>query len=304
MNNTQIDKSKFTLASANFRKQHQVTQKLNSLTDIPKARPIISTIIITSIILGCIFAEQIMNHDPSVFYTQNLNQPPNSEFYFGTDILGRDIFSIIWYGGRISLLIGFLGTIILSTIGIIYGCISGLAPKWLDNLMMRFAELLSSVPAILILIFLTSMIKTPTVFSLAVFIGLVNWMSIARMVRTEVLNIKNVEYLWAGKLMGASFWRILIKYLIPNFWSTIMFMVISSISTCIMNEAVLSFLGLGLPVDIVSWGSMLSLSNRALLSNSWWVILFPGLFIIVTLLCITNIGFYLKSVTSHKHSNL
>lgn len=304
MKNNSMDNSKFILASANFRKQHQFEQKIHASADISKSRPIISVIILALIILCCIFAEHIMNHDPSVFYTQNLNQSPNSEFYFGTDTLGRDIFSIIWYGGRISLFIGFLGTIILSTIGIIYGCISGLAPKWLDNLMMRFAELLSSVPAILILIFLTSMIKTPTVFSLAIFIGLVNWMPIARMVRTEVLNLKNVEFLWAGKLMGASFWHILSKYLVPNFWSTIMFMVISSISTCIMNEAVLSFLGLGLPVDIVSWGSMLSLSNRALLSNSWWVILFPGLFIIVTLLCITNIGFYLKSVTSHKHSNL
>lgn len=266
--------------------------------------PLISIILLTIIILGCIFADFIINHNPTLFYVQNLNQAPNSDFYFGTDNLGRDIFSIIWYGGRISLFIGISGTIILSTIGIIYGCISGLSPKLIDNLMMRFAELLSSIPSILLLICLTSIFQSQNILTLSLTIGLVNWIPIARMVRNEVLHIKNTEYFWSAKLMGVSIPRLIFKYLIANFWSTIMFMIISSINTCIMNEAILSFLGLGLPIDIVSWGSMLSLANRALLSNSWWVILFPGLFIITTLFCITNIIQHFQKVTTHKYSNL
>lgn len=285
---------------------------LVNITNIPQSKtsihlskmPLISIILLTIIILGCIFADFIINHNPSLFYVQNLNQAPNSDFYFGTDNLGRDIFSIIWYGGRISLFIGILGTIILSIIGIIYGCISGLSPKLIDNLMMRFAELLSSIPSILLLICLTSIFQSQNILTLALAIGLVNWIPIARMVRNEVLHIKNTEYFWSAKLMGTSFPRLIFKYLIANFWSTIMFMIISSINTCIMNEAILSFLGLGLPIDIVSWGSMLSLANRALLSNSWWVILFPGLFIITTLCCITNIVQHFQKLTTHKYSNL
>lgn len=266
--------------------------------------PIFSSIILCFIILGCIFADFIVNHNPFIFYLQNLNQSPNSNFYFGTDNLGRDIFSIIWYGGRISLLIGILGTIFLSTIGIIYGCISGLSPKLIDNLMMRFAELLSSIPSILLLICLTAIFQEKNILTLSISIGLVNWMSLARIVRSEVLHIKNTEYFWSAKLIGVSFTSLIFKYLLPNIWPVISFMVISNINTCIMNEAILSFLGLGLSIDTISWGSMLSLANRALLSNSWWVILFPGLFIVTTLFCLTNIIQYFQKITIHKHSNL
>lgn len=278
--------------------------KIISSKNSAKSLPIISSIILILIIGGCIFADFIINHNPFIFYVQNLNQPPGSEFYFGTDSLGRDIFSIIWYGGRISLIIGIIGTVIISVVGIVYGCISGLSPRIIDSLLMRFAELLSSIPSILLLIFLISITNTPDVISMSVCIGLVNWMPLARMVRSEVVHIKNTEYFLAGQLQGASFFRLLFKYLMPNFWSTVMFMIISSISTCIMNEAVLSFLGLGFPVEVVSWGSMLSLANKALLTNSWWVIVFPGVFIVLTLFCVTNIGQYFKTATNHKYSNL
>lgn len=295
----------FSLAN-NQQPSNISTNNINSVC-LPKektSKPIFSAIFLIIIISCCLGAEFVANHDPSIFYVNNLNQSPNSEFYFGTDLLGRDIFSIIWYGGRISLFIGLLGTIILTTIGLLYGCISGLAPKFIDNLLMRFAELLCSIPSILLLICLTSLLPSQNVFTLALFIGLVNWMPLARMVRNEVLQIKNTEYFWSAKLLGISRFKLISNYLLPNFWATIIFMVISSINTCILNEAVLSFLGLGLPVDIISWGSMLSLANRALLTNSWWVIFFPGIFIVITLLCITNIIQHFKVKTTHKCSNL
>jgi len=269
-----------------------------------RRKPIFSAIVLGLIMLACLFAEQIMNHDPAGFYLNHLNQPPNAEFYFGTDSLGRDIFSIIWYGGRISLLIGLSGACILTVLGVFYGCVSGTSVKWVDQLMMRATELLSSVPTLLIILLLLSISGRPTVFSIALIMGVTGWVNLARIVRSEVRQIQNSEYILAARLLGTSFPRILYKHLLPNFISTIMFMVVASVSSCIMMESTLSFLGLGLPVDIVSWGSMLSLSNKALLTNSWWIIVIPGAFIIVTLLCITNIGHYLRGKSNKKASNL
>lgn len=269
-----------------------------------RAKPVLSTIVLSLILLGCIFAEQLMNHDPTGFYLNHLNEPPNREFYFGTDSLGRDIFSIIWYGGRISLCIGLFSTCILTVTGVIYGCLSGTATNLIDQFMMRTAEMLNSVPNFLLILFLLSILGTPTVFSISIVIGLTGWMNLARMVRSEVRQIQTSEYILSARSIGTPFLRILYKHLLPNFLSAIMFMVVSSVSSCMLMESTLSFLGLGLPVDIISWGSMLTLSNKALLTNSWWVIVIPGVFIVVTLLCITNIAHDLRDNANKKPSNL
>lgn len=269
-----------------------------------QTKPILSFIVLTFIILGCLFAETLMNHDPAGFYLQHLNEAPNREFYFGTDALGRDIFSIIWSGGRISLCIGLLSTAILTVLGIVYGCISGTTSRWIDQCMMRIAELFSSVPHFLLILMLLAILGEPTVLSISIVIGLTNWMNLARIVRSEVRQIQSSEYILAARSFGTPFGRILCKHLLPNFISAIMFIVVSSISSSILMESTLSFLGLGLPIEIISWGSMLTLSNQALLTNAWWVIIIPGAFIVITLLCITNIGHYLRNETNKKSSNL
>jgi peptide/nickel transport system permease protein len=130
------------------------------------------------------------------------------------------------------------------------------------------------------------------------------WCGLARIVRSEVRQIRSSEYVLAAQCMGSGFFHIMIKHLIPNFISTIMFVVVSSIGLSISMESTLSFLGLGLPVDVVSWGSMLSLANKALLSNSWWVIIFPGVFLITTLVCVTNIAYYFRKETNKRESYL
>ncbi|MFA6850442.1 MAG: ABC transporter permease [Selenomonadaceae bacterium] len=293
----------FVIIGASYEKPLCTIQK-DSIWQRLRDKPLISIIVFVSILSVCIFAEQIMNHDPANFYLQHLNEAPNSEFYFGTDALGRDIFSIIWYGGRVSIFIGLLGTAILTSIGVIYGCISGTASAIIDNLMMRLAEILSSVPTFLLMLLILSVLGRPTVISIAVVIGITSWMSLARIVRSEVRQIQSSEYILSARSMGASFLRILMKHLIPNFMSAIMFIVVSSVSQCIMMESTLSFFGLGLPVSVISWGSMLSLSDKALLTNSWWVILIPGGFVVITLLCITNIGHYLRGKANRKASNL
>ena len=135
-------------------------------------------------------------------------------------------------------------------------------------------------------------------------VGITGWFGLARIVRGEVRQIRNTEYVLYARSIGGKFFYVMRRHLVPNFLSAIMFVVVSSVSSCITTESTLSFLGLGLPLDVLSWGSMLSLANRALILNTWWVIIIPGLFLVITLLCITDLGNYLRKETNRKSSNL
>ena len=241
----------------------------------------------------------------SGFYLQNLNTPPGKEFIFGTDSLGRDIYSLIWYGGRVSLVIGLLGAAIITVIGVTYGCISGTAGPKVDSVLMRFTEMCGSIPTLLLILILSAVLQANDVISISVIIGITGWFALARIVRSEVRQIRNSDYVMYARLCGWKFWicdvspsdsRILFRL--------IMFVVISSISSCITMESTLSFLGLGLPADVVSWGSMLSLANKALIMNTWWVIVIPGVFLVITLMCITSMGSFVRSEVNNHYSNL
>jgi peptide/nickel transport system permease protein len=245
-----------------------------------------------------------MNYDPTYMDLSNSNVAPNKEFYFGTDSMGRDIFSMIWYGGRASLLIGILSTIISTFIGIVYGSISGVSSEIVDDMMMRLTEIIISIPSILIIIFVQAMLGKSTPISISIVIGITSWMNISKIVRSEVRQIRNSEYILAAKSMGGNFIYIMGKHLLPNFISAIMFMVVTNIGSSIAIESTLSFLGIGLPLETISWGSMLSLAEQALLTNEWWIILIPGIFLVVTLVCITNIGNYIRKINNKKLSNI
>ncbi len=266
--------------------------------------PWISVILFGVIVLCCLTAEIFMTKDPTFLDLKNPNIAPNREFFFGTDTLGRDIFSGIWYGGRISIAIGFLATLISTAIAVVYGALSGVAPGWLDGLMMRFTEIFLSVPSLLIVLFLQAILGQANVLSLSIVIGVTSWPSIAKVVRTEVRQIRNSGYVVASKCMGGKFPHILSKHLAPNFIASIMFMVVMNVRSAITTESTLSFIGMGLPLEIISWGSMLSLAEKALMSQSWWIIIIPGFFLVTLLLCLTNIGNYLRKSVNQKESNL
>ena len=269
-----------------------------------QGKPMVSVAILLLIVLGCVCAEWIMTKDPTYMDLLNYNKAPNREFLFGTDTMGRDIFSMIWYGGRISLIIGGLSTVISTLIAVIVGAFSGMAPAWLDEALMRFTEIFLSVPSLLLIILLQAIMGKATVLSLSFVIGVTSWTSIAKVVRTEVRQIRNSEFVIASRCMGGGFFHILWKHLAPNFFSAIMFMVIMNVRTAMMSEATLSFMGIGLPVEIITWGSMLSLAEKALMTGSWWIILIPGLFLVVTVLCLTNIGNACRQQANRKESNL
>lgn len=266
--------------------------------------PWVSLAVLVVIVLGCLACDLLMTHDPTYLDLTHCSEAPNGTFFFGTDALGRDLFSGIWYGGRISLTIGVLATLLSTAVATVYGTVSGLAPQWLDTLLMRLTELFLSVPNLLLIVFLQAILGQANAVSISVTIGLTSWASIAKIVRTEVRQLRHSEYVLAARAMGGGFFHVLVRHLFPNFFSAILFMVVMNLRGAIVAESTLSFLGLGLPLEAVSWGSMLSLAEKALLSGAWWVILLPGAFLIAVLLCVTNLGNYLRRQASRKESNL
>ena len=267
-------------------------------------KPVLSTVILAGITAGCLCCGLFLPGDPGFMDLAHPSQAPGREFWFGTDTMGRDIFSMIWSGGRVSLTIGFLSTLISTAAAILYGTASGLAPHRLDALLMRLAEIFLSIPGLLSVILIQSALGKPNVLSLSFAIGITGWMSIAKVIRTEVRRLRASEYVVAAKCTGGGFFHILRRHLMPNFISGIMFMVVMNVRSAIAAESALSFMGIGLPLEIISWGSMLSLAERALLSGCWWIIFIPGIFLVTTLLCVTDIGNYLRQNANRKDSYL
>lgn len=267
-------------------------------------RPVLSFAVLGLLVLGCLAAPLIAPGDPGYLDLLHTSQSPGREFLFGTDAMGRDLFRCIWHGGRVSLFIGFLSTLISTAIAVVYGAVSGVSSPGVDSAMMRLTEILLSVPELLTVLFLQAIWGVATPVSIAVIIGLTSWYSIAKVVRTEVRQLRGSEYVIASRAMGGRFAHILGQHLAPNFLSSIMFMVVMNVRSAIVAESTLSFLGMGLPIDTVSWGSMLSLSERALMTGSWWVILIPGAFLVALLLSLTEIGNWLRREGSRRESNL
>ena len=235
--------------------------------------PSVSFAILGMIVLGCLLANVIATKDPSYMDLMNYTKAPNREFLFGTDNLGRDIFFLylVW---RQDLTLSRCDCTVISTVlAILYGSVSGLASDMVDTIMMRGAEIVLTIPSILLVIFIQAVLGEPTTLSIAFVIGITSWCSIAKVVRTEVRQLRKSEYIVASKCMGGSFFHILIRHLGPNFISAIMFMVVMNMRSAIVTESTLSFMGMGLPLEVISWGSLLSLSDKALMTKAWWIIM-------------------------------
>ena len=267
-----------------------------------KGFPYISFTLLGIIILCCIFADIIAAKDPAEINLQSFSSAPCREFIFGTDSLGRDIFSCLLHGGRISIFIGLFATAISTVIAIIYGTISGLAPAWADAAMMRLTEIMLSIPSLLTVIFLQSILGEASVISISAVIGVTGWFSMAKVIRTEVKQLKSSEYVLASRALGGNLFHILRVHLLPNFIPSIMFMVVMNVSSAIAAESALSFMGLGLPLDVISLGSMLSLAQNALTAGLWWIILIPGVFLVVILMSMTEIGSWLRKRANRKNA--
>lgn len=267
-------------------------------------RPWGSLVLLGVIGAACLLAGVLAPYPSDFMDSTAVSQPPGGAHLLGTDHMGRDLFSLLLYGGRASLYIGILSGSLSTLIAVLYGTVSGLAGERVSDLMMRFAELMMSVPSILLVLFLQAIWGTASPTSIAVVIAVTSWMNISKVVRSEVRQIRNSDYILAARTMEAPFGYILVRHLIPNFLSAIMFMVVSNIGQAILTESTLSFLGLGLPLTTVSWGSLMSMSQNVLLSGCWWMILIPGLVLVATLAAITAIGEYIRRKNNRLYTNL
>ncbi len=265
-----------------------------------RSLPRISIAFLILIICGCACCEFFSSKDPAYMDLTACHIAPGPEFWFGTDAMGRDIFSMIWYGGRVSLFTGFAATALSTTAAVLYGAISGLAPWWLDALLMRLTEILHSIPDLLLVTLLGAFFEKTDIVSLSVMIGMTGWYGMAKVIRTEVRRMRGRESILAARCMGGSFFYILFRHLLPEFLSPVLYMIVMNIRSAIIAESTLSFMGMGLPLEVISWGSMLSLSSQALTTGAWWIVCIPGFFLITTLICITDAGNCLQRRTEHR----
>jgi oligopeptide transport system permease protein len=210
-----------------------------------------------------------------------INQPPSSHLWFGGDELGRDLFVRTCWGGRISLSMGILAAIIDLTIGVFWGTLSALSYKSIDNLMMRVCDILQGIPHLLVVIMIT-VILSPGISSILIALTITGWISMARIIRSKILQIQHYDFVLAAKVMGASFWRIFFHHLLRNAFPTICATLMMTIPQAIFAEAFLSFMGLGIQAPAASWGVMISESIHAI-EYFPFRLFFPSLFLITTI---------------------
>ena len=220
----------------------------------------------------------------------------------GTDEQGRDILTRCLYGARISLLVGICSVIVAGVIGTLLGLISGYYGGWADRIIMRIADAFHAIPRIL-LAMVVLFVMGPSVFTLIMVIGVTNWVSYARIIRSEVLSVKEKEYVKASRTIGTGNFAIIRKHILPNVFAQFIVVSTISVASSIIIEATMSFLGLGIQPPTVSWGVMLA-DGRNYLATQWWVCTFPGIAITLTVLGIMFLGNWLRDVLDPKNQGI
>lgn len=245
-------------------------------------------LLLLPILIFIVIGPSLTGYSYETIHLAHKNEPPSALFWFGTDDLGRDIFTRIWYGARISLSVGLLASLIDLGIGLIWGGISGLSGGRIDEFMMRCTDIIYSLPYLLIVILITFILGSG-LFSLLVAITLTGWITMARIVRGQILLLKEMDYIMAAKALGASYARLLFIHLLPNSIGPILITLTLTVPAAIFSEAFLSFLGLGVQAPQASWGTM---ANEGLPALQFypWRLFFPAFFITQTMLAFHLIG--------------
>ena len=245
-------------------------------------------VILTVIVLLAIFAPLVAPFDPSQQNTQVIRHAPSLAHLFGTDSFGRDVLSRVIYGGRYSLPVGLVAVAVASSIGILSGLAAGFYGRWLDSIIMRIVDMMLAFPGILMVMALVAILGT-SLFNLMLAVGLSSIPEYTRVVRGSVLSAREAEYVTAARVTGTSNWGIMLRHILPNILPPIIVLMTLGIAGAIILGSTLSFLGLGIKPPTPEWGSMLS-DGRTILRTAWWVSLFPGLAIMLTVLSINLLG--------------
>ncbi len=243
-------------------------------------------ILVTFLIAG--FASVLAPYDPGKTEVSLKLKPPSFEHYLGTDQLGRDVFSRMLYGSRVSLSVGFVAVAISILIGILVGAVAGYYAGWVDSFVMRFVDIMLCFPSFFLILTVVALLG-PSLFKVMVVIGITSWMGTSRFVRAEFLSLRERDYVQAAKALGVKDSRIIFRHILPNALAPVFVTATLDVATAILVEAGLSFLGFGVQPPAPSWGNILT-EGRTYIFDAWWLTIFPGLAILITVLSFNLLG--------------
>jgi peptide/nickel transport system permease protein len=245
-------------------------------------------VIVVSLFIVSFLAPYITPYSPDDLDAYHVLLPPSSGHWLGTDELGRDVLTRIIYGSRISLKVGFVAVGIAAFIGTISGLIAGYFGGWIDQLLMRLVDIMLCFPTFFLILAVIAMLE-PSIWYIMIVIGLTGWMGVARLVRAEVLSLRERDFILAARAIGASNSRIIFRHILPNALSPVMVAATLGVAGAILTESALSFLGIGVQPPTPSWGNMLT-AGKDYLEFAWWLSLFPGVAILVTVIAYNLVG--------------
>ncbi len=239
-----------------------------------------------------IIGPHVVPYDPFKINVNEVLLPPSSRHIFGTDDLGRDVFSRMILGCRVSIEVGLVAVGISTVIGTVLGAISGYYGGVVDSIIMRFVDVMLCFPTFFLILAVITFLE-PSIFNIMVVIGLTSWMGVARLVRAEFLSLREREFVLAAKALGASDRRIIFRHILPNAMGVVYVSFTLGMGAAILTESALSFLGIGVQPPMPSWGNILTLGKENL-EVAWWLSLFPGLAILITVLSFNLISEVLR----------
>lgn len=261
--------------------------------------PVLAVIILAVAAFAAIFGPLLSPFDPN---RQNLALrlaeplsagPDGTVFLLGSDALGRDVFSRLLYGARISLTVGIASITVGGSIGITAGLVSGYFGGWVDDVIMRLGDIQLAFPFILLAIMFL-VVMGSGVWNLVLVLGVGQWVTYARIVRADTLSLREKEFVEAARALGESTLSIIFRTILPNILAPLTVIASFNVASVILSEAALSFLGLGVPPSVPTWGSMLAESRDTLIANKWWLAVFPGVAIVLTVLSFNILGDWLR----------
>jgi peptide/nickel transport system permease protein len=261
--------------------------------------PLIPVAILGCIALVAILANQLAPHNPEIGSLTARFKPPfwqtggSTKYLLGTDQLGRDVLSRLVFGARVSMVVGFTAVIFAGTVGTTLGIISGYLGGWVDQVIMRITDTWLALPGLMFAIFLAAIVG-PSMWNIVIILGLVYWTRYARVIRGEVLSLKEREFVRLAIVAGCSKWTIMYRHILPNVINSAIVIGTLMLGVVIITEASLSFLGLGVPPPQAAWGSMLSDGKQSLMVGRWWLSVLPGLCIMLMVLSANILGDWLR----------
>jgi peptide/nickel transport system permease protein len=272
--------------------------------------PLLPLLILVPFVLAAVFADFIAPYDPTepvqgakIFVPPFWMDGGSTATLLGTDFQGRDSLSRLIFGARVSLVVGLMGTVVAGSLGTAFGILSGYLGGWVDQAIMRLTDAWLALPALVFAIFLATVVG-PSMWNIVIILGLVYWTRYARVIRGEVLSLREREYVQLAEIAGASRLRVILRHILPNVLNTAMVLASLTIGVVIIAEASLSFLGVGVPPPEPAWGLMLSEARSTLMAGKWWLTVFPGVCILLVVLATQLLGDWLRIRLDPQQRNL